>query len=90
MSTEEERAVVYGNVPDFGQMGRPAGILRHIKVGRARLGATREAVAGKVGVIEWLTEDRDVWCVVRGGAMSVRFRDGVGCPGSARYHRWRS
>ncbi len=75
VDTEEERATVYGDVPDFGNCVAPGGKIRAIKVGRARLGATREAVAAKVGVVERSSEDRDVWCVVGGGAMSVRFRN---------------
>jgi hypothetical protein len=74
VDTDEERSAVYANVPDFGKCVAPGGKIRARKVGRARLGATREAVIEKVGgPAERSSDVRDVWCVVGGGALSVRF-----------------
>ena len=76
VDSEPERAAVYSNLPDFGNCVAPGGKIRARKVGRARLGAAREAISEKVGPVERSSEVRDVWCVVGGGAMSVRFGDG--------------
>lgn len=77
VDTDEERAAVYANVPDYGNCVAPGGKIRARKVGRARLGASREAVAGKVGPVERSAGERDVWCVVGGGVLTIRFGDGV-------------
>jgi hypothetical protein len=77
VDTEEERAAVYSNVPDFGNCVAPGGKIRARKVGRARLGATREAVAAKVGPTERSAGERDIWCVIGGGTLTVRFGDGT-------------
>jgi hypothetical protein len=75
VDTEEEQAAVYTDVPDFGNCVAPGGKIRARKVGRARLGASRDAVRGKVGPVERSNGDRDTWCVVGGGTLTVRFGD---------------
>jgi hypothetical protein len=77
VDTEEERAAVYSGIPDYGNCVAPGGKVRARKVGRARIGAERGAVQAKVGPVERTAEDRDVWCVIGGGALSVRYADGL-------------
>jgi hypothetical protein len=76
VDTEEERAAVYAGLPDFGDCVAPGGKIRARKVGRARLGATRERVRAKVGPVKRSAADRDAWCVIGGGRMSVLYADG--------------
>lgn len=76
VDTEEEREVVYSGMPDYGNCVAPGGKIRARKVGRARLGADRGAVQAKVGPVERSASDRDVWCVVGGGTMTVRYAGG--------------
>ena len=77
VDTEEERAAVYSGMPDYGNCVAPGGKVRARKVGRARLGADRAAVQAKVGPVERSADDRDVWCVVGGGMLTVRYGDGL-------------
>lgn len=71
--SEEERAAVYSNQPDFGDCVPPGGKIRARKVGRARLGASRERVRAKVGPPKRSDTGRDAWCVIGGGTMSVHY-----------------
>ncbi|HEX6117791.1 MAG TPA: hypothetical protein VFY99_11885 [Solirubrobacterales bacterium] len=76
VDTEEERAAVYSGLPDYGDCVPPGGKIRARKVGRARLGATAEAVRAKVGPAKRSAAGRDVWCVVGGGKMTVVYAGG--------------
>jgi hypothetical protein len=75
VDTEEEQAAVYSGMPDYGDCVAPGGKIRARKVGRARLGASREQVRAKVGPVKRSAGDRDAWCVVGGGRMGVLYRD---------------
>lgn len=76
VDTDEERAAVYSNLPDYGNCVPPGGKIRARKVGRARIGAPRERVVAKVGPPEKAGRERDRWCVVGGGRMTAFYDRG--------------
>ena len=75
VDSEEERATVYANLPDFGNCVAPGGKVRARKVGRARLGAPRAQVEQKVGAPERAEKRLDAWCVVGGGRLEILYVD---------------
>ena len=74
--TDEEQQAVYSNQPDFGDCVPPGGKVRRRKIGRARLGASREAVRAKVGKPKRSEADADRWCVIGGGGLRVHYEQG--------------
>jgi hypothetical protein len=74
--TDEERAAVYANQPDFGNCVPPGGKVRARKVGAAHLGAEREAVRRKVGEPNRTRKRSDRWCVIGGGRLYAFYKHG--------------
>jgi hypothetical protein len=74
VDTPEERNQVYGDRPSEESCIDPGGGIRGKRVGRARLGAKREAVRKRLGPPSYARKRMDAWCLVGKGEIRTAYR----------------
>ncbi len=73
VDTPEERNQVYGDRPEEQGCIDPGGGIRGKRVGRARLGDSRDRVRARLGPPTYARKNLDAWCLVGKGELRVAF-----------------